>query len=309
MDDGACPLCGGDLNYNQTFYLCEACFTPFNPQELAAARQARARVETDAASGDVLAERAGAIGWVVLNRPERRNAISLAMWRRLALVFRELDADPAVRAVIVRGAGDKAFSAGADVTEFEQTRGTPEKARAYAEALEDACGALAGMAKPTIALVKGHCIGGGFELALSADLRIAGESASFALPAARMGLAIGHTFVSRIVGLAGWGRAAYLLLGARAVGGAEAAAWGLADMLMPDDEAPAYAEALAADAARLSPNSHRIHKQVLRDLLRYGAPDAAPPANRALPREAANSADFHEGVRAFLERRPPRFGG
>ena len=309
MDDGACPLCGGDLDYNQTFYLCEECFTPFNPQELAAARQAKAQSEADAAAGDVLVERADATAAVVLNRPERRNAITLAMWRRLARVFRELDADSAIRAVIVRGAGDKAFSAGADVTEFERTRGTPEKARVYAEALEDACGALAGMAKPTIALVKGHCIGGGFELAISADLRVAGESASFALPAARMGLAIGHGFVARVAGLAGWGRAAYLLLSARAVGGAEAAAWGLADIVTPDAEAQGYAEALAADAARLSPNSHRVHKQVLRDLLRHGAPEAVPPANRALPRAAANSDDFREGVRAFLERRPPRFEG
>ena len=307
MDDGVCPLCGGDLDYNQAFYLCEACFTPFSPQELAAARQTQAGSEADAASGDVLVERAGTTAAVVLNRPERRNAITLAMWRRLAPLFRELDADPAVRVVIVRGAGDKAFSAGADVTEFERTRSTPEKARAYAEAMENACSALAKMAKPTIALIKGHCIGGGFQLALSADLRVAGESASFALPAARMGLAIGHAFVSRTVGLAGWSRAAYLLLSARAVGAAEAAAWGLADVAAPDDEAQAYADALAADAARLSPNSHRIHKQVLRDLLRYGAPEAVPPANRALPRTAANFDDFREGVRAFLERRPPRF--
>ncbi|MDE2766381.1 MAG: enoyl-CoA hydratase-related protein [Chloroflexota bacterium] len=308
MDDGACPLCGGDLDYNQTFYLCEECFTPFSPQELAEAREAKAHSEADAAADDVLVERADSTAVVVLNRPEQRNAITLAMWRRLARVFRELDADGAVRAVIVRGAGDKAFSAGADVTEFERTRSTPEKARAYAEALEDACGALAGMAKPTIAMVKGHCIGGGFELAISADLRVAGESASFALPAARMGLAIGHGFVARIVGLAGQGRAAHLLLTARAVGGAEAAAWGLAEVVTPDDEAQGYAEALAADAARLSPNSHRIHKQVLGDLLRYGAPEAVPRANRALPREAANSDDFREGVRAFMERRPPRFG-
>ena len=260
-------------------------------------------------SEHVLIERNGPVARVVLNRPERRNAVSLAMWRQLAEAFDALEPDQAVRVVVVTGAGDAAFSAGADITEFEETRSTPEKARSYRETFESACHALARLSKPTIAAVRGYCIGGGFELALSADLRIASTGASFGIPAGRMGLAIGHGFVQRMTALAGPGHAAYLLLTGRSVDAAQAYAMGLANTVVSDDDFDAYVAGLVGDIAALSSNSHRLHKGVLADLEAYGASSDVPPERLALPQWATAHADFHEGVRAFLERRKPHFGG
>ena len=307
MDPNVCPLCGGDLDFNQAFYVCEACFTPFNPGELETAWQAQGD-EVAAQVGDqILVERDGATATVVINRPAQRNAISLAMWHRFRHIFEELGADDTVGLVRVTGAGDRAFSAGADVKEFEETRATPPKARTYRDAFEAACDALAAMPKPSVAVVRGYCYGGGFELALSADLRIAAESSSFSIPAARMGLAITHTFVSRLTALAGQSNAAYLLLSGRSLAASEAHFMGLVTAVVPGDELDAYVDALGADILALSPHSHAVHKQVLRDLLEYGAPGNVPRARLDLPRRATESDDFREGVRAFMEKRSPRF--
>ena len=307
MDPNACPLCGGNLDFNQAFYVCEECFTPFNPGEIETAWQLKAD-EIAAQVGDqILVERDGATATIVINRPDQRNAISLAMWHRFIQIFEELGADDAVGLVRIRGAGDRAFSAGADVKEFEETRATPPKARSYRDAFEAACDALAAMPKPSIAVVRGYCYGGGFELALSADLRIAAETSSFSIPAARVGLAITHVFISRITALAGHANAAYLLLSGRSVPGPEAHAMGLVTAVVADAELDAYVDALGADILALSPNSHAVHKGVLRDLLEYGAPANVPQERLMLPRGATESDDFREGVRAFMEKRSPDF--
>ncbi|MBM3940760.1 MAG: enoyl-CoA hydratase [SAR202 cluster bacterium] len=257
----------------------------------------------------VLVRRDGDVATVVLNRPDQRNAISLAMWRRLAEVFHELDADLALRVVLVTGAGDEAFSAGADIKEFEETRGTPEKARAYGSQIEAACDALAKLGKPTIAVIRGYCLGGGFEVALYADLRIAAGNAKFAIPGARMGLAVAHHYAARVVELAGPSDAAYLLYTGRTIDAAEAFRMRLVNSVHPAADLDAYVAELVKDIAALSPVSHRTHKGVLLDLARHGTVGAVPSERKVLSDKATDSDDFREGVRAFMEKRRPRFMG
>ena len=262
-----------------------------------------------ATASALLLARRGVVGALTINRPERRNAISYAMWRRLPGLFAELDADPEVRVVVVTGAGELAFSAGADVADFEETRSSPERARDYREAVHAACDALVNLSKPSLAVVRGHCLGGGLEIALCADIRVASLDASFGLPAAKRGIAISHAHVDRLLRLAGPGEAAYLLLSGRAISAARAEAAGIVSLAVDGEELDERARELAEEVASLSPVSHRMHKRVLRDLLEFGAADQVPAERRAALDESEASADFLEGVRAFREKRAPRFPG
>ena len=259
--------------------------------------------------GELLVERDGAVAVVTLNRPEQRNAISYEMWLRLPGLFAELDSDDAVRAVLLTGAGEKAFSAGADIKDFEETRSTPDRARNYRQAVHDACDALNALSKPTIAAIRGYCLGGGLELALYADVRIASADAQFGLPAAKRGIGVSHGHVDRLLRLAGPGDTAYLMLTGRMVPASRAVVTGIVSMVVENGALMEEARALAEEIASLSPVSHRTHKQVIRDLLEFGAAEQVPEERlRALDRVEA-SEDFLEGVRSFREKRPPNFPG
>ena len=257
----------------------------------------------------LLVERAGAVATLTLNRPERRNAVSYSMWLRLPELLADLDADDAVRVVILTGAGEQAFSAGADIKDFEETRSDPARAREYRRAVHAACDALAGLSKPTLAVVRGHCLGGGLELALCADVRIASMDAWFGLPAAKRGIAISHAHVDRLLRLAGPGETAHLLLSGRSIPAGRAVGVGIISMMTQSENLAERARELAEEIASLSPVSHRMHKRVLRDLLEFGAAEQVPPDRLAALDEAEASADFLEGVRAFREKRAPRFPG
>ena len=257
----------------------------------------------------LLVERDGAVATLTLNRPEQRNAISYEMWQGLPAIFAELDADETVRAVLLTGAGEKAFSAGADIKDFEETRSTPDRARNYRQAVHDACDALNAVSKPTIAAIRGYCLGGGLELALYADVRIASTDAQFGLPAAKRGIGVSHGHIDRLLRLAGHGDTAYLMLTGRMISAERALVAGVVSVVVDNDALVHDARALAEEIASLSPVSHRTHKQVIRDLLEFGAADQVPEERlRALDRVEA-SEDFLEGVRSFREKRPPNFPG
>jgi enoyl-CoA hydratase/carnithine racemase len=257
----------------------------------------------------ILLERNGPIATVTLNRPGQRNAINYEMWARLGELAGELDADPAVRVVLFRGAGDKAFSAGADIAEFETRRNDSALATAYAEVFEGALKAVAGMGKPTLSQIRGFCVGGGLELATMTDLRIAAEDARFGVPIAQLGILVGYQEMRGLVRLVGPGPAMNLLLTARLIDAAEALRIGLVTELAPVEELEARAQALAERISRLAPLSARWHKQILETVLANPALASLTAEEAALPFACFDTEDFQEGRRAFLEKRPPQFQG
>ncbi|HYH32075.1 MAG TPA: enoyl-CoA hydratase-related protein, partial [Pseudonocardia sp.] len=187
-------------------------------------------------SDQILVEHAGAVATVVLNRPQSHNAISIDMYRALPQVLGGLDADPAVKVVVLRGAGQKAFASGADISEFERERGSAERARNYNEQVAAAEHALAGMAKPTVAMVHGYCIGGGAGLALACDLRFADERARFAITPAKLGLVYSLESTKRVVDLVGPSRTTWILVSGQQIPAERALALGLFDEVLPTDE-------------------------------------------------------------------------
>ncbi|MDP3064149.1 MAG: enoyl-CoA hydratase-related protein [Chloroflexota bacterium] len=246
---------------------------------------------------------------VTLNRPEQRNAISYAMWLELADVFRQLDGDPETRVVVLRGAGEAAFSAGADIKDFEAHRSDGAKARQYSAAAEGAMQALAACSRPTIAMIQGYCVGGGCELALFADMRVAATGSKFGIPAARLGIVLGHREVRRLVALVGLGAAMHMLLIARTMSADEALRIGLVDAVVPVAELEGHTYALAEEIAGLAPLSHAGHKRVLASVLKDPSLAGLSAEERDAPFRAFDSEDYREGVRAFLEKRKPRFRG
>jgi enoyl-CoA hydratase/carnithine racemase len=250
---------------------------------------------------------AGGIATVVLSQPERRNAMSLAMWDQLGAVVRRLDADSGVRVTILRGAGAAAFSAGADISEFEQHRSTPEKALAYNRRVAAAAAALIQFRKPLLAMIYGFCVGGGLEMALSCDLRVASDQAVFGIPAARLGISYGHEDIKRLVDLVGPANARYIFFtGDPRIPAERALQMGLVNEIVPTERLEARVAELAAQIADNAPSSLLWAKRGIEDVLRD--PSLASVLNS--DEEAAQlfgTADFKEGVAAFLEKRKPRF--
>ena len=183
-------------------------------------------------SNDILVDQRDGIATVTFNRPDQRNAISYAMWLDLQRIAVDLETSPGTRVVVFRGQGEEAFSAGADIKDFEMYRNNSAKARVYASAVEGAMDALEGLTKPTLCLMKGYCVGGGFELTHACDLRIASDTAKVGITAARLGICIGYREMRRLVQLAGRSVAMDILLTGRLVDAAEALQLGLVSQVV-----------------------------------------------------------------------------
>ncbi len=251
--------------------------------------------------------RDGAIAKLVLNRPAKHNAITLAMWRALPQVLADLEADGRVRVVVVRGAGDRAFASGADIAEFPEVRGTPPGARLYSAAVDAAERALANFPRPTIAMIHGFCVGGGLELALACDLRWASRTARFGITAARLGIVYGLQATRRLAAVVGTSAARDILYSGRLVDAEEALAMRLVNRLCDparlEEETYRYADALAQQA----PLTQQAAKLMLQHALGEGGMTESDLV--ALQDRAYDSRDYREGVDAFLAKRPPRFEG
>lgn len=254
-------------------------------------------------------ERRGSVAHVTIDRPERRNAIDLKGWNALRNLAEDIDKDGEVRVVVFTGAGGRAFSAGADISEFEQVRNDSGLARVYGEAIDGALAAVERIGKPTVAAIRGFCVGGGCDLAAACDIRVATEDSTFGMPVARLGILVSYDEMRRLVRLIGYGHTKDLLLTGRLLDAAEAHRIGLVSRVAAPDELERCVEELASQIAGLSPTSHRLHKEMMR--LLDSARDASEltPEQEAIQYDVFDGADYREGRAAFLERRPPRFGG
>ncbi len=255
---------------------------------------------------EILVERApgSAIATVLLNRPDKRNALTLGMWRSLAQAFGPLDADDSVRCVVVRGAGGN-FAAGADLSEFPAMRATAAQAESYGNDMMAALNAVRGCRHPTIAAIEGLCVGGGLEIALMCDLRLAAADSRYGVPIQKVGVAMPFPELSSLTQMLGRPTMLALLLEGQLQDSAWAERHGLLTRVVADLEAE-----LAASISHIltgSPVSHRHHKHFTR---------LAVDGSRGLDAEhvqrsyaAVETADYREGISAFLERRAPKFNG
>ncbi len=256
-------------------------------------------------SSSSLVARDGDIATVTLNRPDKLNAVDLAMWRRLGEVAHELAADDAVRCVIVKGAG-KGFGAGADIAEFSTVRGTPEKAQSYGTVMVDALFALRDLPKPTVARIHGPCTGAGLEIAVMCDMRIAARSARFGVPIQRLGVTMPYPELGAFLELVGRATLLEILLEGRVFDAEEALAKRLVFRVVDDGQLDEEVAATARRIADGAPLGHAVHKKATRRLVDGGT---LTPAEFAEGYESCASEDYRIGVAAFLAKRKPKFGG
>ena len=262
------------------------------------------RLDTD----KMIARTDGKIGWMIFNNPARRNAMSLEMWQAIGTILEAFQRDDGIRVVVMAGAGDKAFVSGADISEFESKRDSAAAAETYARVSAEARAWLAGLDKPLIAMIRGYCIGGGLGTALAADLRIASDDATFAIPAARLGLGYGFAGIKTLVDLVGPSVASDIFFTARRFDAAEALRVGLVNQVVAVDELEATVRATAEAIANNAPLTILAAKRAVAEVLKDPAKRDVD-AVEAMVRACFDSADYAEGRRAFMEKRPPKFEG
>jgi enoyl-CoA hydratase len=257
-------------------------------------------------AGDILLARDGDIATVTLSNPGKLNALDLALWKRLGVVMSELDRDKSLRCIVVRGAGDKAFAAGADISEFEKTRNNARVARKYGEQLETTMAAIAACRHPIVAMIHGACAGGGVEIVSQCDLRICGASSRFGIPINKLGLVVGYLEMKGLIELIGRAAAMEILLEGRILSSAEAKDMGLVNRVVPDDKVEEEATAAARRIAAGAPLVARWHKKFAR---RLAQPRPVGKKERNEAYACYDTSDFREGVAAFLAKRRPEFKG
>jgi len=260
------------------------------------------------AANNILSATDGPIATLTFNNPERHNAMSLLMWLEASRVLDTFVKDPSVRVVILTGAGGKAFVSGADIAKFESERAAADAVVIYNAAVDQFSQALIDSPKPTIAMIRGYCIGGGIGIAASCDLRICNGASKFAVPAAKLGLGYGFTNVRRLSDLIGLQFVTEMLITARQFDAAEAAQMRLVNSVVSDSEIEQYVRDLATTIAQNAPLTIQATKAIVRELRRDPA-DRDVARCDSLVHQCFESADYQEGRRAFLEKRKPIFTG
>jgi enoyl-CoA hydratase/carnithine racemase len=256
-----------------------------------------------------LVDREGQTAILTINRHAQRNSLNFEMWEAFPGYIKELNADPSVRVIVLTGAGDKAFASGADISEFDSKRTGRDAAALYHRAVEETMASLEAASKPVIAMVNGFALGGGCELAVACDVRIAAESASLGIPSAKLGVVISFSDTKRLVDLVGPAVAKEMLMTGRRLSAHEALGVGLVNRVVPDPLLRQTTLEIAATIAANAPFSVASAKAMVEqcrhdpDLSAVNATDAERPLH------CYETEDFREGVQAFLEKRPPRFMG
>ena len=254
----------------------------------------------------ILLNRDGAIATVTLNNPDKLNALSFGMWMRLGEIMHELEADDGVRCIVLRGAGDKAFAAGADISEFEKVRTNAKVAKDYGDKIEGTMRAVQECRHPTVAMIHGVCVGGGLEIASQCDLRICGASSRFGIPINKLGLVVGYGEMQALVDLVGRATALEILLEGRVFGAAEAKEKGLVNRVVADDQVETEALATARRIAAGAPLVARWHKKFAR---RLADPRPLTDAERDEGYACFDTEDYRIGFKAFLAKEKAQFRG
>jgi enoyl-CoA hydratase len=256
----------------------------------------------------LIAAKDNGIGWITFNNPARHNAVSLEMWQALTSTLEAYAADPEVRVIILKGAGDKAFVAGADISQFKEKRSSPEAVEEYNTTADRAGQALQTSPKPTIAMVRGYCIGGGTALAVGCDIRIAADDARFGVPAAKLGLGYRFTGIKRLADVVGPAFTAEIFFTARQFNAQEALQMNLVNRVVPAAEL----EKFTLDCANAIVNNAPLTiAAVKRSLIEYGRNPAERDMDlcQKMVDACYTSADYKEGQTAFMEKRKPAFQG
>ncbi|QOG18096.1 MULTISPECIES: enoyl-CoA hydratase [Bradyrhizobium] len=264
--------------------------------------------ETPYADGKILKQVTDGVGVIIFNNPDKRNAMSLEMWEGFGEALTALRDDDAVRVVILRGAGGKAFVSGADISQFEKTRHNAAASEEYSKRSAAQRALLADYPKPTIACIQGFCLGGGMQVAMLADIRIAAHDSQFGIPAAKLGIAYGFDGLKHLVSLVGPSWARLLMYTGMRIDSAEALRIGLVERVFPDDQLWGETMAVAETIAHNAPLAIKAAKLTIAQVLKDES-QRDMNAIKAIGNACMDSADFREGRQAFMEKRKPKFSG
>jgi enoyl-CoA hydratase/carnithine racemase len=259
-------------------------------------------------SEKMISRKEDGVGWLILNNPERHNAVSLEMWEAALEIMADFAADPSVRVMIVTGAGGKAFASGADISKFKDERQEAAAVAHYQATTQKAYAALQGMTIPTIAMIRGYCIGGGTAIAVCCDIRVCTENAKFGIPAARLGLGYGLARAQPLVDLVGPAFAKEMFFTARQFDAREAEKMGLVNRVVADDQLEAAVGEMARTIAANAPLTVRATKLVVGEAVKDASERDVAAADRAVEACFASN-DYREGQAAFMEKRKPVFTG
>lgn len=260
------------------------------------------------ATDKMLARKDGAIGWMTFNNPDRHNALSYEMRLAAIEILDAFERDPEVRVVVMHGAGNKSFVSGADISQFDSKRSTADQQAEYDRVSQMMQARLSGLSKPLIAMIKGYCIGGGLQTALSADLRIASDDSQFAIPAGKLGIAYAWPSVAKLVETVGPSTAKHILFTAKRFSAAEALRMGLLNEVVPAAGLEEAVRELANTIAGNAPLSLAAAKISVNELAKEPSQRNEAAAHAAAQRAMA-SEDFVEGRKAFMEKRKPQWKG
>jgi enoyl-CoA hydratase/carnithine racemase len=256
----------------------------------------------------MLSQKEGGVGYLIFNNPERHNAVSLEMWEAASGFLEDFKSDPKIRVVVLTGAGGKAFVSGADISKFESERSSKEAIDRYNVAVDRANTAVYEFPKPTIAMIRGYCIGGGVGLALCCDMRICSDNSKFGVPAAKLGLGYGFTGIKKLVDVVGPSFAKEIFYTARQFTAAEALQMGLVNRMLPGDELEKYVQDYADTISGNAPLTVDAVKYIVGQVV-------TPESKRDLQKcadlvaQCFASDDYKEGRQAFMEKRKPQFKG